>query len=75
MDTYTRRQEIVNGLTAAIGMLFGISGLPVLVGLATAHRQYTGYCRVWYLWLLFFTAVHQFNSLSFCTGAGGKADV
>ena len=32
MDTYTRRQEIVNGLTAAIGMLFGISGLPVLVG-------------------------------------------
>jgi hemolysin III len=42
MDTYTRRQEIVNGLTAAIGMLFGISGLPVLVGLATAHSNTPG---------------------------------
>jgi hemolysin III len=42
MDTYTRKQEIVNGLTAAIGMLFGISGLPVLVGLATAHLNTPG---------------------------------
>ena len=42
MDTYTRKQEIVNGLTAAIGMLFGISGLPVLVGLATAHGNTPG---------------------------------
>ena len=42
MDTYTRRQEIINGLTAAIGMLFGISGLPVLIGLATAHSNTPG---------------------------------
>jgi len=42
MNTYTRRQEIVNGLTSAIGMLFGISGLPVLVGLATAHSNTLG---------------------------------
>ena len=75
MDTYTRKQEIVNGLTAAIGMLFGISGLPVLVGLATAHVNTPGIVGIWYLWLLLFTAVHQFNSLSFCTGAGGKAVV
>jgi hemolysin III len=42
MEKYARKQEIVNGLTAAIGMLFGISGLPVLVGLATAHDNTTG---------------------------------
>ena len=42
MDTYTRKQEIVNGLTAAIGMLFGLSGLPVLIGLATAHGNTPG---------------------------------
>lgn len=42
MNTYTRRQEIVNGLTSAIGMLVGISGLPVLVGLATAHSNTPG---------------------------------
>jgi hemolysin III len=42
METYTRRQEIVNGLTAAIGMLFGTSGLPVLTGLATAHDNIPG---------------------------------
>jgi hemolysin III len=42
MNRYTRRQEIVNGLTSAIGMLFGISGLPVLIGLATAHGNTPG---------------------------------
>lgn len=42
MDTYTRKQEIVNGLTAAIGVVFGISGLPVLIGLATAHGNVQG---------------------------------
>ncbi|MEI9912063.1 MAG: hemolysin III family protein [Bacteroidota bacterium] len=42
MDTYSRRQEIVNGLTAAIGMLFGLSGIPVLIGLATAHGNIPG---------------------------------
>jgi len=42
MDTYTRQQEIVNSLTHALGMLFGISGLPVLIGLATAHNNVPG---------------------------------
>jgi len=42
MNAYTRRQEIVNGLTAGIGMLFGISGLPVLAGLATSHGNTPG---------------------------------
>jgi hemolysin III len=42
MNSYTREQEIVNGLTAAAGTLFGISGLPVLVGLATAHGNTPG---------------------------------
>ena len=42
METYTRRYEIINGLTAAIGMLVGISGLPVLTGLATAHGNIPG---------------------------------
>ena len=42
MDVYTRKQEIVNGLTAAIGMLFGISGLPVVTGLATTHGNVPG---------------------------------
>jgi hemolysin III len=42
MESYTRKQEIVNSLTHAFGMLFGISGLPVLVGLATAHHNVPG---------------------------------
>jgi hemolysin III len=42
MDTYTRKQEIVNGLIAAVGILFGLSGLPVLVALATAHNNIPG---------------------------------
>src|SRR6266702_2800196 len=39
MDTYNRRQEIVNGLIHAFGILIGISGLPILTGLATAHHN------------------------------------
>jgi hemolysin III len=35
MDTYNRKQEIVNGLIHGIGILFGVSGLPVLTGIAT----------------------------------------
>ncbi|HEX9510851.1 MAG TPA: hemolysin III family protein [Puia sp.] len=42
MDTYTRKQEIVNGLIHGIGMLFGVSGLPVLTGIATAHGNTPG---------------------------------
>lgn len=42
MDTYTRKQEIVNGLIHGIGILFGVSGLPVLTGIATAHGNTPG---------------------------------
>lgn len=42
MNGYTRRQEIVNGLTAGIGLLFGISGLPVLFGQAIVHQNIPG---------------------------------
>ncbi|WEK17758.1 MAG: hemolysin III family protein [Candidatus Pedobacter colombiensis] len=36
---FTRKQELINGLIHGIGVLFGISGLPVLVGIATAHNN------------------------------------
>jgi len=39
MDSYSRKQEIVNGLIHGMGVLFGISALPVLTGLATAHNN------------------------------------
>lgn len=42
MDTYTRKQEIVNSLIHGVGILFGISGLPVLTGIATAHGNTAG---------------------------------
>jgi len=42
MEEYTRKQEIVNGLTSAIGILIGVSGLPVLAGLSTAHGNIPG---------------------------------
>jgi hemolysin III len=42
MDTYTRKQEIVNSFIHGIGILFGVSGLPVLTGIATAHGNTPG---------------------------------
>jgi len=42
MNGYSRKQEIVNGLTAGIGLLFGISGLPVLFGQAIVHQNIPG---------------------------------
>lgn len=42
METYNRHQEIVNGLIHGFGILFGISGLPVLTGIATAHGNIPG---------------------------------
>ena len=41
-ETYSRRQEIVNGLIHGFGILFGISGLPVLTGIATSHNNIPG---------------------------------
>ena len=42
MDAYNRKQEVVNGLIHGFGMLFGVSGLPVLTGIATAHNNTHG---------------------------------
>lgn len=39
MDSYNRQQEVVNGVIHGAGILFGIAGLPVLTGLATAHHN------------------------------------
>ena len=39
---YNRKQEIVNGLIHGFGILFGISGLPVLTGIATSHNNTPG---------------------------------
>jgi hemolysin III len=39
MDSYNRQQEFVNGLISGAGVLFGIAGLPVLTGMATAHHH------------------------------------
>ena len=42
MDAYNRKQELVNGLIHGFGVLFGVSGLPVLTGIATAHGNTAG---------------------------------
>lgn len=42
METYTRKQEIVNGLTHGVGMIFGAAGLPVLIAMASAHHNTPG---------------------------------
>lgn len=42
MSIYSRKQEIVNGLIHGLGVAFGVSGLPVLIGLAAAHGNTAG---------------------------------
>lgn len=42
MDTYNRKQEVVNGLIHGIGILFGVSSIPVLISLATSHNNIPG---------------------------------
>lgn len=42
MSIYSRKQEIVNGLIHGLGIAFGVSGLPVLTGLAAAHGNTAG---------------------------------
>lgn len=39
---YTRKQDLICGLIHGVGILFGISGLPVLTGIATAHGNTAG---------------------------------
>lgn len=42
MESYTRHQEIVNGITHAAGVLFGLTALPLLPRLATLHGNNEG---------------------------------
>lgn len=42
MEHYSRKQEIVNGLIHGAGILFGVSALPVLTGIATSHHNIPG---------------------------------
>lgn len=42
MESYDRRQEIVNGVTHAAGVLFGLAGLPLLPGIARLHGNTQG---------------------------------
>ncbi|GGB06154.1 PAQR family membrane homeostasis protein TrhA [Puia dinghuensis] len=68
MESYTRKQEIVNGLTHATGVLFGLTGLPLLPGIATAHGNTAGVigsCVYGICFLLLFassTVYHLTNS-------------
>ncbi|MNJ95477.1 hemolysin-III related [compost metagenome] len=38
-EKFTRKQELLHGLIHGIGVLFGVSGIPVLIGIATAHNN------------------------------------
>ncbi|MFA6085527.1 hemolysin III family protein [Mucilaginibacter sp.] len=44
MDTYnySRKQELIFGLIHGIGIVFGVSGLPVLTGIAVSHNNTPG---------------------------------
>lgn len=42
MSGYSRQQEFVNGLIHGLGIVFGVSCLPVLTSLATAHGNIRG---------------------------------
>ncbi|HLZ86922.1 MAG TPA: hemolysin III family protein [Puia sp.] len=39
MESYTRQQEIVNGLIHGAGVLFGVAGIPVLISIANVHHN------------------------------------
>lgn len=57
MESYSRHQELVNGLTHAAGVLFGLAALPVLAGIATLHgntQGLTGACIYGVCFLLVF---------------------
>jgi hemolysin III len=39
---YSAKQELIYGLIHGAGLVFGVSGLPVLIGIATAHNNVPG---------------------------------
>lgn len=41
-DNYSRKQELLFALIHGIGVVFGVSGLPVLTGIATSHHNTPG---------------------------------
>jgi hemolysin III len=42
MESYTRKQEVVNALIHGIGILFGVSGIPVLIAIGTVNGNTPG---------------------------------
>jgi len=42
MERYVRKQEVVNALISGIGILFGVSGLPVLIAIGTVNGNTPG---------------------------------
>ncbi|MEC5142897.1 hemolysin III family protein [Chitinophaga sp. 212800010-3] len=55
---YNRKQEIVNGLIHGLGIIFGISALPMLAGIAATHGNtpgIVGACIYSFCFLLLFT--------------------
>ena len=67
LDSYGRRQEIVNGVTHAAGILFGLAALPLLPQIATVHRHTAGLigsCIYGYCFLLAFTASTAYHLIS-----------
>ena len=64
METYTRHQELVNGVTHGIGIFFGIIALPFLIAAAIAHSNTTGIasvCVYSFSFLLVFTCSTIFH--------------
>ncbi|MFT3822384.1 MAG: hemolysin III family protein [Chitinophagaceae bacterium] len=59
MESYSRKQEVVHGLIHGAGVLFGISGLPVLTSIATSHGNTPGIigaCIYSFCFLMLFTS-------------------
>lgn len=64
METYTRHQEIVNGVTHGAGIFLGIIGLPFLIASAIAHSNTPGIasaCIYSFSFLLVFTCSTIFH--------------
>jgi len=64
MDAYTRRQELVNGLTHGFGIFLGLIGLPFLIAAAIEHTStpaIASVCIYSFSFLLLFTCSTVFH--------------
>jgi len=64
MESYNRRQEIVNGLTHAAGVLFGLAGIPLLLHIAAFNGNMQGIigaCVYGFCFLLAFSASTMYH--------------